>query len=420
MSLDSKSEHHSAHPNIVHRSYSIVRHWKWKATLVATVLLLLFAHFVKYGSEFVSCHIGSSGLDHILSVAPLIDGHNDFAIWIRAFYNNHIYQDNFTDSGPLFGQVDFPRLQAGRVRGQFWSAYVECPKENNNYSDKVYQEIVHDTLQQIDLIHRLMKEFPNHLTPAYSSHDVWANFRQSNTISSLIGIEGLHQIGNSASILRLYHQLGVRYATLTHTCHNKYADSEEPIVPLHHGLSPAGKNLIREMNRIGMMIDLSHTSEDTMLAAIDISTAPLIFSHSNAFAICNHTRNVPDDVLFRLRDNGGIVMATFYPEFVRCDDPRKASLSDVADHIVYIGQLIGYKHVGIGSDFDGMQEGPNGLQDVSRYPALIQHLLQRGVPDHDLEGIVGGNVLRVLELTEREARRLQDIKPLEDDVKPFF
>jgi membrane dipeptidase len=279
---------------------------------------------------------------------------------------------------------------------------------------------VHDTLQQIDLIHRLMKEFPNHLTAVYSSHEIWANFGRSTTISSLIGIEGLHQIGNSASILRLYYQLGVRYVTLTHTCHNKYADSEEPAAPLHHGLSPAGEELVREMNRVGMMVDLSHTSEDTMRAALNVSSAPLIFSHSNAFAICNHTRNVPDDVLFQLRDNGGVVMATFYPEFVRCDDPHKASLSDVADHIVYIGQLIGYEHVGIGSDFDGMQEGPTGLEDVSRYPALIEELRQRGVADCDLTGIVGGNVLRVLEATEREAQRQRDIKPLEDDVKPFF
>jgi membrane dipeptidase len=254
----------------------------------------------------------------------------------------------------------------------------------------------------------------------YSSKDVWANFRQSTTISSLIGIEGLHQIGNSASILRLYHQLGVRYATLTHTCHNRYADSEEPSHPLHHGLSPEGEDIVREMNRLGMMIDLSHTSEDTMRTALNVSTAPLIFSHSNAFAICNHTRNVPDDILLQLRDNDGVVMVTFYPDFVRCDEPRKATLVDVADHILYIGQLIGYRHVGIGSDFDGMQRAPIGLEDVSRYPALIKHLRRRGVADRDLAGIVGGNVLRVLEAAEREAQRRRDLKPLEDDVKSFF
>ena len=294
------------------------------------------------------------------------------------------------------------------------------PKESGNYSDEVNREIVHDTLQQIDLIHRLVKEFPTHLTLVHSSDDVWTNFRRSSTISSLIGIEGLHQIGNSASILRLYYQLGVRYATLTHTCHNKYADSEEPDAPLHKGLSPAGEELIREMNRVGMMVDLSHTSADTMRAALDITKAPVIFSHSNAFAVSNHTRNVPDDVLFRVRDNGGVVMATFYPEYVRSDDPHQATLSDVADHVIYIGQLIGYKHVGIGSDFDGMQKGPNGLEDVSRYPALIEHLRQKGVAEHDLAGVVGGNVLRVLEATEREAKKQQHVRPLEDDVKPFF
>lgn len=234
-----------------------------------------------------------------------------------------------------------------------------------------------------------------------------------------MGIEGLHQIANSASILRMYHSLGVRYATLTHTCHNAYADSEEPAEPLHGGLSDAGRAIVKEMNRLGMVVDLSHTSFATQRDALEVSVAPVMFSHSNAYARYAHTRNVPDDVLQALKRNGGIIMVTFYRAFLE-RDVADATLQSVADHIQYIGETIGFQHVGIGSDFDGMDAGPEGLEDVSKYPSLIQELQRRGISRDDILGVMGLNVVRVLADVETVAASMSDIEPLEDNVKPFF
>ncbi|KAH8197396.1 hypothetical protein TruAng_008419 [Truncatella angustata] len=219
-----------------------------------------------------------------------------------------------------------------------------------------------------------------------------------------MGIEGLHQISNSASILRMYYSLGV---------------SEEPAVPLHKGLSEAGREIVKEMNRIGMIVDLSHTSFETQRDALYVTAAPVIYSHSNAYTRCAHTRNVPDDILRSLKSNDGVIMVTFYASFLELN-PDDASLSSVADHIIYIGDLIGYRHVGIGSDFDGMDKGPKGLEDVSKYPALFDELRSRGVGEAELQGVMGINVLRVLEHVEKVSRSLRTVRPLEDDVKPFF
>ncbi|QYS97968.1 Dipeptidase [Trichoderma simmonsii] len=364
--------------------------------------------------------LGQPTAEDILRLAPLIDGHNDFAIWIRAFYQNHIYQQNFSGEIPLYGQVDFPRLRRGGLRGQFWSVYVECPRTPNDHSDEAYFEIVRDTLQQIDLVQRLVNAYADRLVLADSSADFWREFSQSSRISSFLGVEGLHQIANSASVLRLYHRLGVRYATLTHECHNAYADSATPRIPLHHGLSKAGEELVQEMNRLGMAVDLAHVSHETMRNVLAVSTAPVIFSHSSAYAVCPHERNVPNDVLHLLRENRGIIMITFYPEYSRCGDSDLASLGDIADHIQYVGELIGYRYIGLGSDFDGMPAGPQGLEDVSKYPDLISELLHRGVSRDDLAGVIGENILRVMEEIERVAADSSDQLPLEDDVKPFF
>ncbi|KAB8224444.1 membrane dipeptidase-domain-containing protein [Aspergillus novoparasiticus] len=391
-------------------------------SVTLTLVALFFTFTLRpevFPSFLVRKNLQKSPLEQVLTRVPLTDGHNDFAIWTRAFYQNHIYQANFTDHDELYGQVDFPRLRKGRLGAQFWSVYVECAR-NPNEPGAQY-EIVRDTFQQIDLVHRMIDHFPDFLVPASSVADVHHNFYHSpRRISSLLGIEGLHQLGGSASVLRMYHELGVRYASLTHTCHNEYADSEAPAEAQHGGLSAAGETIIAEMNRVGMMVDLSHTSLATQRAVFNVTRAPVMYSHSSAYALCPHSRNVPDDLLQVLKENDGIIMISLYPEYTNCQDADAASLADVADHIQYVGNLIGYRHVGLGSDFDGMSRGPKGLEDVSKYPDLIQELLDRGVSVDDLVGVTGGNVLRVLGVVEHVARSLVGMLPLEDDVKPFF
>lgn len=404
-------------------------------TIILFAGLTLVNHIQAQGALFSSgvdtsqLTIESPQVDAVLSAAPLIDSHNDFAIWIRAFYHNHIYAPNFTS--PLYGQVDFPRLKEGRLSAQFWSVYVECPKSTNSSTtnatlfadESVYYEVIHDTIQQIDLIRRLAAARPDVFDLVSSSAQVWDGFRSGEgRISSFLSLEGLHQIGNSASALRVYHALGVRAAGLTHTCHNLYADSSEAVGAPAGGLSEAGRRIVAEMNRIGIMVDLSHASADAARLALEASKAPVIFSHSAASGVCNHPRNVPDDVLRQLKSNGGVVMVSFYPEHIRCGDPKEAELEDVVRNVIYIGEMIGYRHVGIGSDFDGMQKGPKGLEDVSRYPALVAELLRRGVGRAEMEGVVGANVLRVLRDVERVAEELQrqGAEVLEDDVKDMF
>ena len=441
----------------------------WKRRALGLVAVGLVAC---YGIAHLSpCHTRLDPVEQVLQLQPLTgkytvhrrkivaledtlidnpDGHNDFAEFIRSYYNNHIYQSNFSDKIELPGQVDFPRLEKGRVRGQFWSVYVAWyvftpylqllplphlyrtetngNSPSNESSPSPNYEYIHDTLQQIDLIHRLATLYPEHLTLVPNTTAFRHTFKTSPTrIASFLGIEGLHQIGSSASALRLYHSLGVRYATLTGFCHNEYADSASPAHPLHNGLPSAGRHMVLEMNRLGMAVDLAHVSVKTMHDTLDTTKAPVIFSHSSAYALCNHPRNVPDDILRRLAENGGVVMITFFPEYTRCDsdsdnsdepEPESdgATLSDVADHIQYVGEMIGYKHVGLGSDFDGMGSAVRGLEDVSKYPDLIRELLRRGVGVRDVAGVIGGNVLRVMADVEDVAVEMvkEGVKPLED------
>jgi membrane dipeptidase len=309
------------------------------------------------------------------------------------------------------------------LRGQFWSAYVECPRNVGKVDEQAtYYEAMHQTLQQVDLINRLIDAHPQRLQRAASAAEVWEQFvgSKSGSISSLIGVEGLHQVANSASFLRILHRLGVRYVTLTHSCHNAYADSCSPPEALHGGLSVTGREVVREMNRLGLMVDLSHTSIATQRDAMKVSRAPVVYTHSSARALCDHERNVADDELHALRANGGIIMVNFAPVFVACS--AQATLQDVADHIVYLGELIGFDHVGIGADYDGMgfDPAPVGLDDVGTYPALIAELLRRGVSIEHVCGVAGANILRVLAHVERISRELGDEQPLEDRVKSLF
>ncbi|KAK0616004.1 membrane dipeptidase-domain-containing protein [Bombardia bombarda] len=351
----------------------------------------------------------------ILTHTPLIDGHNDLPILLRVLLKNHINSPNFTapfENGTLPGHVDLPRLRAGMNGGAFWSVFWPCPSDaNNDYSDDTkYTPIVHATLQQIDLVTRLKEAYPNDFSPAsVDSKSALHAFERGQLISPL-GIEGLHQIGNSAANLRMFHALGVRYATLTHNCGNKFADAalwESPFrkaPAFWGGVSPAGRGLIGEMNRIGMIVDLSHTSVDTMMDVLGAdpdgndgwagSKAPVIFSHSSAYSVCPHPRNVPDHVLELVKKRNSLVMVNFSPDFVSCVDsgrgdglpdfyPPNSTLEHVATHILHIGNLIGFEHVGFGSDFDGIQTIPKGLEDVSKYPDLVAELLRRGVSDED-------------------------------------
>jgi len=301
------------------------------------------------------------------------------------------------------------------------------------------------TLSQLDLIQRLTKAYPSIFsTPQFNSSSALAAFTNNKRIISPIGIEGLHQIGNSLSNLRLYHSLGVKYATLTHNCHNAFADAalienSSGVIaapPLWDGLSPAGERLVQEMNRIGMLIDLSHVSKATMLDVLggrsektQGSISPVMFSHSSAYALCAHPRNVQDDILQLVKKTSSIVMVNFSPDFVSCRPseaesgipdlyPPNSTLHQVARHIVYIGNLIGYDHVGLGSDFDGIPTTPKGLDDVSKFPNLIAELLRMDVSDSDVAKVVGKNVLRVWGKAEKVSLEMQKdgVLPIEDSV----
>jgi membrane dipeptidase len=268
-------------------------------------------------------------------------------------------------------------------------------------------------LEQIDIARQIIAHYPDHFELALGASDIERVFG-SGKIASLIGIEGGHAIENSLGALRAYFDLGVRYMTLTHSLTIDWADAATD-APRHNGLTAFGKEVVREMNRLGMLVDLSHVAPATMHAALDVSEAPVIFSHSSARAVTDHPRNVPDDVLRRMPKNGGVVMVTFVPGFVS-EKVRKhtgdgrvpdATLADVVAHIEHIRKVAGIDHVGIGGDFDGISSTPVGLEDVSTYPALFAELARRGWKDDELRKLAGENLLRVLRESEAAARRLQ-------------
>lgn len=303
---------------------------------------------------------------------------------------------------------------------------------------------------------RLRQSYPSVFSPpTLTAETALRHFRRGGRLISPLGVEGLHQIGNSAATLRRFRALGVRYATLSHNCGNPFADAalwERPLLrrapPVWGGVSPAGRRIVREMNRLGMMVDLSHTSVDTMLDVLGAkenktsgdgggwegSAAPVIFSHSNAYAICPHPRNVPDEVLDAVGRKGGLVMVTFATDFLSCVEapgredglpdfyPANATLEHAVRHVRYIGERIGFEHVGLGSDFDGIQDTPKGLEDVSKFPELVAELLRQGVSDEDAAKVVGGNLLRVWKEVDAVAEKMQRAgEPvLEDDLRSLF
>jgi membrane dipeptidase len=344
--------------------------------------------------------------------APLIDGHNDYPWALRGLDPGRDFSKAEISKPVPSLMTDIPRLRQGGVGGQFWSVYVPSTMKD--------KEAVRVTLEQIDIVHRMTRRWPETFEMAHTAADVERSFK-AGRIGSLIGMEGGHSIDNSLATLRTMFELGARYMTLTHSANLAWADAS-PGPAVLGGLSKFGEEVVREMNRLGMLVDLSHVSPDTMEDAIRVSEAPVIFSHSSAKAICNHHRNVPDNVLQMVAKNNGVVMVTFVPGFIsqavadfdaRPEAERKgmtpptATLSQVADHIDHIRKVAGIDHVGLGGDFDGITQVVAGLEDVSKYPDLTAELLKRGYSDNDIKKILGLNILRVMRQAEKVAAGLQ-------------
>ncbi|AXE78294.1 dipeptidase [Streptomyces atratus] len=369
----------------------------------------------------------------LLAEYPVVDGHNDLPWALREQVGYDLDARDIATDQSAHLHTDIPRLRAGGVGAQFWSVYVQ--------SDMAGDEAVSATLEQIDVVTELLDRYPADLRRALTADDM-ETARTEGRIASLMGAEGGHSINNSLGTLRALHALGVRYMTLTHNDNIAWADSatDEPGVG---GLSPFGHEVVREMNRTGMLVDLSHVAATTMRDALDTSTAPVIFSHSSARAICDHPRNIPDDVLGRLPANGGIAMATFVPKFVlpaavawtlaadenmsahglhhldttaqamkihaafEAANPRPmATVATIADHLDHMREVAGIDHIGIGGDYDGTAFLPEGLRDVAGYPNLIAELLGRSWSTADLAKLTWQNAVRVLRDAEDVAREL--------------
>jgi membrane dipeptidase len=387
-------------------------------------------------------------VEQVLVRTPLIDGHNDLPWEIRDRFKSDLATIDLAsdthhlpvDVGQAALMTDIPRLRAGHVGAQFWSVWI--PVETPGF------QAVQLTLEQMDLVKRMTARYPGDFAMAYSAADI-RRIHDSRKIASLIGIEGGHQINGSLAVLRQMYDAGARYMTLTHTTNTPWADSATD-TPAHHGLTPFGVDVVKEMNRLGMLVDLSHVSPDTMKAALAASQAPVIFSHSSARALVDHPRNVPDDILRALAANGGVVMVNFATIYVSAarnqwqadraaeqtrfnsppfaglyigqPDRAKAALAQwdaqhprpvttlaqVADHIEHIRRVAGIEHVGLGSDFDGIPDAPVGLEGVDRYPALLEELMRRGWSDADIAKLAGENLLRTMAAAEQVSLKLRD------------
>ncbi len=334
----------------------------------------------------------------ILASTPLVDGHNDLPWAIRRDSAAPMDVHAYDLTKRTTGHTDIERLRRGMVGGQFWSVYVP-----GDVADSGYARV---QLEQIDIARRFIAMHPAHFQLALTSRDVRDAFKRKR-IGSLIGMEGGHVIENSLGALRAYYALGARYMTLTHNVTLDWIDAATDSAT-NGGLTEFGKEVVREMNRLGMMVDLSHVSPGSMSDALDVAEAPVIFSHSNARALADVPRNVPDSILRRLPANGGVVMITFVPGFLVTGGAREgATIANVADHIEHVKRVAGADHVGIGGDFDGIEIVVKGLEDVSTYPALFAELVRRGWSDADLRKLAGENILRVMEKSEAVAARLQ-------------
>jgi membrane dipeptidase len=363
---------------------------------------------------------------------PVVDGHNDL-LWEARNLVGYDFDRLDVGAGGTPTHTDLPRLRRGGVGAQFWSVFVPASLAGD--------DAVSATLEQVDAGHQMVARYADELAFARTADDVVAAW-ESGRIASLLGAEGGHSINNSLATLRMLHVLGVRYLTLTHNSNVGWADSATD-VPVHDGLSRFGVEVVREMNRIGMLVDLSHVSPDTMRDALEVAEVPAIFSHSSARAVCDSPRNVPDDVLVSLRDNGGVCMVTFVPSFVnrevaawraegtaqaaaqgitpaetdefaelftayRQNTPEPpAELGDVVKHVEHVREVAGVDHVGLGGDYDGVQVLPRGLEDVTGYPRLLEALADRSWSDDELGKLTSANILRVMRDAESGAKALQ-------------
>ena len=408
------------------------------ATAAATALAIAGPASAQNGAEKTAAAA--------LEAAPVWDGHNDVPIQLRSRLGNRINDFDFRDTldtardGRSAMHSDLLRLRQGKVGAQWWSVYVSASLPE--------PEAVQATIEQIDVTKRLIARYPDDLQLALTADDV-EQAMEAGRIASLLGMEGGHSIGSSLAVLRQMYDMGARYMTLTHGKTLSWADSATD-APRHDGLNAFGMDVVREMNRIGMLVDLSHVSEAAMHDALDVAKAPVIFSHSGARAINGHLRNVPDGVLARLPENGGLVMVVALPWFITEDlrnhaadraaektrleallpglpdtveaqlakwdaenRPPVSTISDMADHIDHIRDVAGIDHIGIGGDYDGMPTGPIGMEDVTGYPALFVELAKRGYSQEDLEKIASRNMMRVMRDAEIYAASVGDMVPFE-------
>ena len=361
--------------------------------------------------------------ENIMDKFPIVDTHNDFPYSLRFQLHYEITTtEGFNFDSLLTSHTDLVRMKQGKIGIQFFSCFIECKDDDKYYQDfNKPNSIVRDTLEQIDVVKRLVDEYSHSFKFVHTADEALQNFRESTPkkISITLGVEGLHQVDLSLAVVRQYYDLGVRYITLTHNCDNPFATAASSVMGglPDKGLTDYGRDCIKEMNRLGMIVDLSHVSYKTMTDTLDVTSAPVMFSHSSAYALCNHERNVRDDVLKRVKENGGVVCVNFLPDFLKQEGKDEVTIEDAADHIKYIVDLIGWDHVGLGSDFDGIPKGPKGLEDVSKYPDLVKRVWREtGATEADIVKLMGLNVIRVWKECELVSERLKSkIKPVESN-----